>query len=95
MTKRKKQIVALTILVVVVLMFIWGNSLVPGETSGEISDGVTAFIARVLGIESETMGHYVRKAAHFTEYAVLGITISVLLLWIGERGKDYFMPLGL
>ena len=26
---------------------------------------------------------------------VLGITISVLLLWIGERGKDYFMPLGL
>ena len=95
MTKRKKQTVALTILVVVVLMFIWGNSLVPGETSGEISDGVTAFIARVLGIESETMGHYVRKAAHFTEYAVLGITISVLLLWIGERGKDYFMPLGL
>ncbi len=95
MTKRKKQTVALTILVVVVLMFIWGNSLVPGETSGEISDGVTTFIARVLGIESETMGHYVRKAAHFTEYAVLGITISVLLLWIGERGKDYFMPLGL
>lgn len=95
MSKRKKQTVALIILVVVVLMFIWGNSLVPGETSGEISDGVTALLARILGIESEAMGHYVRKAAHFSEYAVLGIAVSVLLLWTGERGSGFFMRLGL
>ena len=66
-------------LVVLILMvcFIWGNSLVPGEESGSISLGVLEHIHGALasvGLPYEWITHHlVRKTAHFTEYMVLGI----------------------
>ncbi len=66
-------------LVALVLMvcFIWGNSLVPGEESGSLSLGVLEHIHGALasvGLPYEWVTHYlVRKTAHFTEYMVLGI----------------------
>lgn len=66
-------------LAVLVLMvcFVWGNSLVPGEGSGNLSLEVTHLIQGVLstvGLPYEWVTNFlVRKAAHFTEYMVLGI----------------------
>lgn len=66
-------------LAVLVLMvcFIWGNSLVPGEGSGSMSQCVTNVIRSVLagvGLPSDWVTNFVvRKTAHFTEYMVLGI----------------------
>ena len=51
--KRKRT---LTILIVLALVFIWGNSLVSGELSGEISDGIMAAMntaAEKLGFGSD------------------------------------------
>ncbi len=47
--KRKR---ILTVLIVLALVFIWGNSLVSGELSGEISDGIMA----VLNSAAEKLG---------------------------------------
>ena len=62
---------------VLAVCFIWGNSLVPGEESGSLSLGVLHHIHGALaavGLPYEWVTHVlVRKTAHFTEYAVLGI----------------------
>lgn len=62
---------------VLAVCFIWGNSLVPGEESGSLSLGVLHHIHGALaavGLPYEWVTHFlVRKTAHFTEYAVLGI----------------------
>ena len=52
--KRKRT---LTILIVLALVFIWGNSLVSGELSGKISDGIMAAMnsaAEKLGFGQDT-----------------------------------------
>ena len=57
------------------LCFIWGNSLLPGEISGRISDAVKEFLAFLLPGEVPgvtTGGGLLRKIAHFTEFAALG-----------------------
>jgi len=63
------------------LLFIWGNSLLPGEVSGEISDAVKEFLAAVLpvdGMASSGGSGLIRKLAHLTEFACLG----ALLAWL-------------
>ena len=61
------------------LCFIWGNSLLPGEISGRISDAVKNLLAFLLpgevpGVTSG--GGLLRKIAHFTEFAALGAALS-------------------
>ncbi len=61
-------------LIAVNLLFIWGNSLLPGEISGAISDAVKEFLAALLpgdGMEVSG-GGLIRKLAHLTEFACLG-----------------------
>lgn len=74
---------------VLTLCFIWGNSMIGAEVSGAISH----FIADILGGEggSTAEGHFLlRKAAHFSEYAALGVAT---LLFYGtltaDRTKKY------
>lgn len=68
-------------LIVCCLVFIWGNSLLPGEISGAISD----FFKRILESlfehgESEPsgLGFLLRKMAHFTEFTALGMCLCWL-----------------
>ncbi len=65
--KKKYLIVAL---IVGVTVFIWSNSLVGRENSAQMSGGFTAWLQSVLGLELTE--HFIRKAAHFCEYALLG-----------------------
>ena len=68
----KKRI--LTILIAANLALIWGNSLLPGESSGAISGGVLAFLGRFRPVLLTEAGHtLLRKAAHFSEFALLGL----------------------
>ena len=74
------------------LTFIWGNSLLPGELSGAISDWAKALLANLLpvGEPGESGGFLIRKLAHFTEFAALG----ALLSWhFGMRHKKKALPL--
>ena len=56
------------------LALIWGNSLVSGADSGALSGGVLAFLGRLLPVLMTETGHtLLRKAAHFSEFALLGL----------------------
>lgn len=78
-TQRKMRI-CLTFLVLN-LLFIWGNSLLPGSVSGVISGWIRDILALLLpGKPSDPdVGHgLLRKLAHFTEFACLG----ALFAWL-------------
>ena len=49
MEKTNGKRTALTILVVLTLAFIWGNSLMPGAISGAISDWFGAVLSHIFG----------------------------------------------
>lgn len=61
---------------IVFTLFIWMQSILPGEISSEQSSFITQGLDRLLGfihihIEEETLHVIVRKLAHFTEYFIL------------------------
>lgn len=57
------------------LLLIWGNSCLTGEESGEISGGLMLWLTQNLPglIQREFV---LRKLAHFTEFAMLGVCLS-------------------
>ena len=64
----------LTILIGLNLALIWGNSLLPGVSSEAVSGGVLAFLGQFLPVLLTEAGHtFLRKAAHFSEFAMLGL----------------------
>jgi VanZ family protein len=86
--KRRTLIIAITSLFVCLLTaFIFSNSMQTGEESGAMSDIILELIKKPLSligldISDEALGFFIRKAAHFSEYFVLGALISVDLLHI-------------
>ena len=87
----KRFRLAITLLILN-LTIIWGNSLLPGEISGAISGFVRDLIALLFpGDTPPGTGHgLLRKLAHFTEFASLGM----ILTWImGMLAKP--LPLAL
>lgn len=88
------------LLVAAMLLFIWGNSLVPGDLSRIESEWfltliypVVEFIQRVLAHFGHvyTMSFLVRKMAHFSEYALLGVLMFWLFVRSDGRGR-YVLP---
>ena len=78
MRKDRKKLAS--VLIAVNLAFIWGNSLMSGTDSGNLSGGVLAWLNSFLGLGpegAELLHLLIRKAAHFTEFACLG----ALLAW--------------
>lgn len=68
-------------LLVLNILFIWGNSLLPGSVSGAISRFVRDLLAFLFdsGNDNSNAGHgLIRKLAHFTEFACLG----ALFAWL-------------
>jgi len=72
--------------------FIWSNSLKSASESGEASGGFTALINRILELLSmeSVSEHFVRKAAHFSEFAVLGLLLAMSFLPLDLRFKGIF-----
>ena len=62
------------------LIFIWGNSLLPGEVSGAFSDWVKSILAQVLPVKPDDGGGtgLLRKLAHFSEFTALGMCLAWL-----------------
>ena len=68
----KKRI--LSILILLNLALIWGNSMLTGISSEAVSGGVLALLGRFLPVLLTEAGHtLLRKAAHFSEFALLGL----------------------
>ena len=78
MTPADKGLRRNRLLIWALLCFIWGNSLLPGEISGAISDAVKEILALLLPGEVPgvtTGGGLLRKIAHFSEFAALGAAL--------------------
>ena len=75
-------------LIALLLCFIWGNSLLPGEISGGFSDWVKSILAAVLpgeipGVTSG--GGLLRKLAHLSEFAALGAALCWRFVILEKR----------
>ena len=80
MTKNQKARLRLLLRLVLIatLCFIWSNSMVGKEGSASLSRTVTAWLN---GIGIPVTEHFVRKAAHFCEFGLLGCEL-LLLFWL-------------
>ena len=91
MTQKRLLLLIFGALILVCVAIIWGNSMTPGIESGEMSGSFTEWINGVVQtiFPSVTISHkFVRKAAHFTEFAVLGALICAeLFVWLYERKR--------
>ncbi len=84
--RKTKQKWLAGILLLLCLAFIWGNSLLPAEDSGQVSGRLSKLLAYIFGpwaVEAEWL---FRKLAHFAEFTLLGL----LLGWNERlyRGKN-------
>ncbi len=84
----KKQRTVLLSAIILTLAFIWGNSLLSREQSSGESAWVLQLVTPLLELfagKGNVTEHLVRKLAHFTEFALLGLE---LLFWFSQkRGK--------
>lgn len=74
-TKRNNARIRLAI-TVAVMIFIFVHSAMPGEVSGNESRYFAEILASITGLSFEVAHFIVRKAAHFTEFAVLGVCLA-------------------
>ena len=62
------------LLIVLTVIFIWGQSFLSQKQSGEESEAVRSFLEKVFIFENPVTDFilkYIRKIAHFTEFGVL------------------------
>lgn len=76
------------------LLFIWGNSLLPGSVSGALSQWVKDILAAIIpGVApgGQAGQGLLRKLAHFSEFALLGACLTWLF---GMLGRGVLPALG-
>ncbi len=80
-------------LIILNVLFIWGNSILPGDTSAAISKWVRSFLSSIVPghTDSSEVGHGIlRKLAHFAEFCTLGF----LLNWLfSMQKKPVWLPI--
>ena len=78
MIRTEKRLRLCSVLLICNLVFIWGNSLLPGEISGALSNWLKDILAAILpgGDATPSGGGLLRKMAHFTEFACLGMCLT-------------------
>lgn len=92
--KRKHKHILFGILSLLVLSFIFGNSLQGGEASNTRSEGVAELLQPILDPHSripiERFHIFIRKLAHFTEFSVLGLCLTgaaLNTLWTRKKQR--------
>ncbi len=88
-TCRARRIVLFSVLSVCITAMIFWNSLQNMQVSNELSDGVrtdvTPILSRLVGDSEEVMDQIVRKAAHFVEFAALGLCLGGIASGMRDR----------
>jgi len=96
MERTKKRIRICTVLLILNIAVIWGNSLLPGSISGAISGWVRDLLASLFPSKpgEPDSGHgLLRKLAHFTEFSFLGALLTWLFAMVQKR-KVLALPCG-
>lgn len=87
MKRTKRRMTVCTVLLLCNLVFIWGNSLLPAEVSGQISGTLKALLDGVFtpgeAVPSGGDG-LLRKFAHFAEFGALGLLLGWLFRMLGK-----------
>ena len=87
--RMKRASIVFGVLTLLLLCFIWGQSMLPREASAGESLSILSWLKPLLDptnrIAEGTFHHYLRKAAHFTEYAALGFSMSGFLYPLTRR----------
>ena len=89
MENNQKKIRCWAIMIICNIVFIWGNSLLPGSVSGAISKFVSYVVFKViLGRTGGGGGGHglLRKVAHFVEFACLG-AFSTRILFLFNKSR--------
>ena len=81
--RNRRTGLVLGVLIGLTLAFIWGNSLQSGAASGAMSGSLRAWLEQLLHVPVDEF--LLRKAAHFSEYALLGAGLSLLLNLLLDR----------
>ena len=96
MKRTDKRIHFCAALLIVNILFIWGNSLLPGSVSGAISHWVRDVLSLILPgrpVNPDSGHGLVRKLAHFTEFACLG-ALFAWLFGMFRKGVMMALPCG-
>ncbi len=90
--KRSRGRIALCVcLIAGILVFIWGNSLLPAEISQKLSDWLKALLTGAdHGLAAGGGSGFLRKVTHFAEFAALGCSLGWLF---GMLGRGWRIPL--
>lgn len=78
----------LFLLVILTLVFIFVQSMLPPEKSAEQSSAVGEIIEEIIPPETPVGGYVqtnLRKIAHFVEFAVLGVWVTLLVVFFYRR----------
>ena len=96
--KTKPRLIVCITLLVAWLAVIWGNSMTTGQVSGEFSGWASKLLGKILPFlspDSENGHLLVRKLAHFSEFAILGILLRWLFSMLMEKkALRFLLPLG-
>lgn len=77
MLKNNKKHTIHLIITIAIMAFIFINSAMRGEISSKESNFFVLIAARWIHVDPWILGFYVRKTAHFTEYMLLGLAMTV------------------
>lgn len=89
MKKQTVKVVLSAVLVCLTVCFIFSNSLKDGEESNRQSGIVMELLRSIFdptgAIEEDTFHYFVRKGAHFTEFALLGFSLWLMMLSLRDK----------
>ena len=88
MIRTERRILLCRILLVLNLALIWGNSLLNGSQSSQVSGGILEILMELLHIPARfkgTLHVLIRKLAHLTEFACLSALISWYLRRVNTK----------
>lgn len=86
----------LVVLAVLIICFIWGNSAMPSKPSNALSDSITQVVGGEVTSGGKQPTHagtwltssHVRKLAHLTEFAAIGMCLAVIVCTKRRGGLD-------
>ena len=86
----------LSILICLNLALIWGNSMMTGLSSEAVSGGVLEILGRFIPALLTEAGHtFLRKAAHFSEFALLALLFCGRHRLVHRSTPPHLMGFGL
>ena len=86
----------LSILICLNLALIWGNSMMTGLDSEAVSGGILEILGRFFPVLLTESGHtFLRKAAHFSEFALLSLLFCGRHRLVRRNTPPHLMGFGL